>query len=372
MTPTRRPSRKLSARIGGAACLVLGTSLLALGCGSDDSSDETTASASADGDLTAVKDYLTQHADELDEQVGLLQENAQQYYDLAESVDFDYDALMQEHGDEVNQLLSDSKDVFVVANPAYEEMEGVVAGVPRLAQYDVDIDAGSDASDPESAVSFSLETPDGQTLKQPGNLFFLTETALYGTNPDLLADVKQDADGDGTVEFGEGIPDANIYLATLNEFKEQTESLKADAEEFEPTPSDAFTAITIMTPTMSEYFEAWKNSSFIAGEDAKEEGFVATSRLSDIADILEGIDLTYDQIEPMISEEDPAQAEQTGKQLAQLLAFVEDLRDREADGEEFTAEDADTLGSEAQTRAEEIAGQVTQAAQRLGIELQEA
>ena len=28
------------------------------------------------------------------------------------------------------------------ANPAYEEMEGIVAGVPRLAQYDVDIDAG--------------------------------------------------------------------------------------------------------------------------------------------------------------------------------------------------------------------------------------
>ena len=53
-------------------------------------------------------------------------------------------------------------------------------------------------------------------------------------------------------------------------------------------------------------------------------------------------------------------------------AFVEDLRDREAEGEKFTGEDADTLGSEAQARAEEIAGQVTQAAQRLGIELQDA
>ena len=367
---TRSPL-KFTTRFGGALCVLAGTSLLALGCG-DDSSDETTATTSSEGDLTAIKDYLTDHANELDEQVGLLQENAQEYYDLAESVDFDYDALMEEHGDEVDQLLSDSKDAFVVANPAYEEMEGVVAGVPRLAQYDVDIDAGSDASDPESAVSFSLETPDGQTLKQPGNLFFLTETALYGTNPDLLADVKQDANGNGKVEFGEGIPDANIYLATLNEFKEQTESLKADAEEFEPTPSDAFTAITIMTPTMSEYFEAWKNSRFIAGDDAEEQGFVATSRLSDIADILEGIDLTYAQIEPMIAEEDPAQADQTQQQLDDLLAFVEDLRDREADGEQFTAEDADTLGSEAQARAEEIAGQVTQAAKRLSVELQEA
>ena len=140
-------------------------------------------------------------------------------------------------------------------------MEGVVAGVPRLAQYDVDIDAGSDASDPESAVSFSLETPSGETLKQPGNLFFLTETALYGTNKDLLADVKQDADGDGKAEFGEGIPDADTYVATLRKFKEMAEQLDADAQEFEATPSDALTAITVMTPTMCEYFEAWKNSA---------------------------------------------------------------------------------------------------------------
>ncbi len=157
----------------------------------------------------------------------------------------------------------------------------------------------SDASDPENAVSFSLELPNGETLKQPGNLFFVTETALYGTNPDFLAKgVKQDVDGDGKVEFGEGIPDADIYVAALREFDEQARSLDADAQAFEPTPSDAFTAITIMTPTMSEYFEAWKNSRFVAGEKATEPAFVAASRLSDIADILEGLVFTYDEIEP--------------------------------------------------------------------------
>ena len=93
-------------------------------------------------------------------------------------------------------------------------------------------------------MSFSLDLPSGETMKQPGNLFFLTETALFGTNPDLLADVKQDADGDGEVEFGEGIPDANIYVATLREFEAQADALQADAAAFEPTPSDALTAIT--------------------------------------------------------------------------------------------------------------------------------
>lgn len=365
---TNRSPRPL--RAAALACTLLATALVAAGCGSD---DETSTSSSSDSeDLAAVKDYLVSHAEELNAEVDVLTESAEEYYALAEEAGFDYERLMSESCEEVSQLLSESQDAFVAANPAYEEMEGIVAGVPRLAQYDVDIDAGSDASDPESAVSFTLQTPGGETLKQPGNLFFLTETALYGTNPDLLADVEQDADCDGKATFGEGIPDADTYVATLREFQAQAESLLSDAEALEPTPSDAFTAITIMTPTMSEYFEAWKNSRFIAGDDAEELGFVATSRLSDIADILSGIQFTYDEIEPMIAAEDPQQAEQTGRQLDELLTMVEDLEQREADGEQFTGEDADALGSEAQARAEEIAGQVTQAAQRLGIELQDA
>jgi hypothetical protein len=353
--------------LGGLAGLAVA------GCGDDDDGEETTTNESSAADLTAVKDYLTAHTADLTEQVAALRAHGESYYELAESVDFDYERLMDQHGEEVAQLLDQSKQAFRKANPAYEEMEGIVAGVPRLAQYDVDIDAGSDASDPESAVSFSLELPNGETLKQPGNLFFIVETSLFGTNPDFLArGTDQDVDGDGKEEFGEGIPDAGIYVAAVREFEAQAESLAADAQEFEPTPSDAFTALTIMTPTMSEYFEAWKNSRFIAGEDATELGFVAASRLSDIADILEGLVFTYDEIEPLVAAESAQQAEQTRQQLTGLLAYVEELRDNEASGHEYTAEQADTLGVEAQRRAEAIAGQVTQAAQRLGIELQEA
>jgi len=348
------------------------TALAVSGCGDGDSSSETTATAAGAADLAPVKSYLTDHAADLEAQIGLLKENADEYYRLAESVDFDYQRLLKEHGEEVAQILGDSKDVFVVANPAYEQMEGIVAGVPRLAHYDVDIDAGSDASTPEDAVSFSLTTPDGRTLKQPGNLFFLTETALYGTNPDLLAKgVEGDVDGSGEVEFGEGLPDADVYKATLEEFDRQAQSLNEDAQEFEPTPSDALTSIVIMTPTMSEYFEAWKNSRFIAGEGAEELGFVATSRLSDIADILGGILVTYKGMEPMIAGENAQQAKQTQKELESLVAFASDLRDREQEGEKFTAKQADALGAQAQSQAEAIAGQVTQAAKQLEIELQE-
>ncbi len=340
------------------------------GCG-DGEGDEATAETAA-AELQPVKGYLTDHSDELVEQVELLRENADEYYALAESVDFDYDRLLSEHGAEVAKILGESKEAFVEANPAYEQMEGIVASVPRLAHYDVDIDAGSDASTPEDAVSFTLTTPAGKQLEQPGNLFFLTETALYGTNPELQAKgAEPDVDGDGKVEFGEGLPDADTYKATLDEFEKQAKNLDEDAQEFEPTPSDALTSIVVMTPTMSEYFEAWKNSRFIAGEGAEELGFVATSRLSDIADILGGILVTYDGIEPTIAGENAQQAKQTRKELESLVAFAADLRDREAAGEKFTAKQADALGAQAQTQAEAIAGQVTQAANQLEVELQE-
>ena len=359
-------------RLAGVVVPLTAIVLLA-GCGGDEDDDTTTGASDGGADLTAVKDYLTDHSADLSEQTTRLRELGEEYYELAEQADFDYQRLLSENRAEVQRILDESKATFSEANPAYEEMEGIVAGVPRLAQYDVDIDAGADASDPENAVSFSLELPDGETLRQPGNLFFVTETSLYGTNPDFLAKgVKADIDGNGKVDFGEGLPDANIYVATVREFERQAKSLDADAQEFEPTPSDAFTAITVMTPTMSEYFEAWKNSRFIAGEKATEQGFVAASRLQDIADILEGLVLTYEQVEPMIAAENPQQAEQTKAELEGLLSYVEDLRDQEAGGKKFTAEQADTLGAEAQRQAEAIAGQVTQAARQLGVELQEA
>ena len=167
----------------------------------------------------------------------------------------------------MEEILAAGQDAYRAANPAYEEMEGIVAGVPRLARYDVDIDAGSDGSEPENAVSFSLELPDGEVLEQPGNFMFLAETSWFATNEDFLAKgVYGDVDEDGEVSFGEGLPDANFPVAAMRSFDEMADQLDADAQAFEPTESDAFTAITVMTPTMSEYFEAWKNSRFVRAE----------------------------------------------------------------------------------------------------------
>ncbi len=126
-----------------------------------------------------------------------------------------------------------------------------------------------------------------------------------------------------------------------------------------------------MVPTMSEYFGQWKVSRFVAGENASGDSFNVVSRLADIRDILTGLEVIYDSVEPAIAEEDEERAAQTGQELADLNAFVSNLYDREQGGKRYTPEQADTLGTEAQERATAIAGQVSQAAAQLGVEIQQ-
>lgn len=353
---------------------LLATAALAAGCGGDDddkTAATTAAPTSGQPDLAAIKAYLLSHTARLDRDTAALAEDAQEYHDLAKRHDFDYAKLLSEDRHQARELVERMQATFRKANPAYEEMEGVVAGVPSLADFDVTIDAGADGSDPENAVSFSLKTPAGTTYRQPGNFFALTETALWGTEPKWAArGVEPDLDGDGKVAFGEALPDADFLVAAAKDFHTTAQELATSAASWKPTQGDALTALVVMTPTMSEYFAAWKNSRFIAGSKAEEKGFVAASRLQDIADILGGLHLIYANVRPVVAKADEAQAEQTGTQLQELLAFASRLRDEERGGRRFTASEADTLGSEAQDKAEAIAGQVTQAAEQLGIELQ--
>jgi hypothetical protein len=350
--------------------LLVGVAALA-GCGGEDDPEPAAESpqATASADLGAIKDYLLGHTASLQEHTATLAADAEAYHALAEEAGFDYAKVLED--ERTAGLIEKMQATFREANPAYEEMEGVVAGVPSLADFDVIIDAGADKSDPENAVPFSISTPGGKTYEQPGNFFFLLETALWGTEERFAAKGPEpDLDGDGQVSFGEALPDADFLVAAARDFAANAKELDVAAQAWEPTPQDAFTAVVVMTPTMSEYFAAWKSSRFVAGAKAEESSFVAASRLQDIADILGGLVLIYENIEPTIAADDPQQAEQTGTQLQELEAFAAQLRDEEAGGKKFTAREADTLGSEAQDRAEAIAGQVSQAAGRLGITLE--
>jgi imelysin len=351
--------------------LAAGAVLLA-GCGGGaDKTAKTPAAEQPTRDLGPVKDYLLEHTAKLDTDVTALRKGAESYYAMAKEANFDYAKLLQTRRADVRRLVEGAQRDFAAANPAYEQMEGVVAGVPSLADYDVMIDAGGDARDPATAVPFSIKAPDGRTFKQPGNYNFLVETAIFGTEPKFAAKgVKPDLDGDGKIEFGEAMPDASFYVAALRQFEHTTGELDAAARKWQPTPQDAFTALVVMTPTMSDMFDAWKNSRFVAGDKATEKAFVVSSRLQDIADILGGLDLIYESVKPQIASVSTSQASQTGQSLDSLHDFAAKLRDEESGGRKFSADEAETLGSEAQSRAEAIAGQISQAAGKLEIPLE--
>jgi hypothetical protein len=321
--------------------------------------------------LTATKTYLLGHTAQLRTFTARFRREANRYHALAAASGFEYAALWRSKRAAVTSLLARAKALWVEGNPYYERVEGIVAGTPSLAVYDVILDAGTSAKeDPASAVPFDLRLPDGRVLRSPGNLYNLTEGMLWGTRPELLVKGgKPDLDGDGKLEFGEVLPDAAVLKAAATAFVLYAGKLDRAARAWRPTASDAFTAIVVMVPTMSEYFGQWKVSRFVLGERARGDAFNVVSRLSDIGDILGGLRVIYAGVEPAIARVDRQQAAQTKRELDSLWRFVSDLRKQERAGRRFTPQQADTLGRSAQERATAIAGQVTQAAARLEVKI---
>lgn len=317
--------------------------------------------------LGPVKSYLLGHTRPLTAFTHDFQAISDRYYARAKRDGFRPAALAKDAA--VRRDLLRAKQIWVRGNPLYERVEGIVAGTPSLAAYDVILDAGSSAAeDPASAVPFDLQLPNGRVLRKPGNLYNLTEGMLWGTLPKLVVG-KADLDVDGKLEFGEVLPEPNALKAAVDAFVLYAGRLDRAAHAWQPTSSDAFTSVVVMVPTMSEYFGQWKTSRFVLGDRASSEAFNVVSRLSDIGDILGGLRVIYAGIRPSIAGVDSAQAAQTKRDLDSLHAFVGKLRKQENAGRRFTPQQADILGRQAQERATAIAGQVTQAAARLKVKI---
>jgi len=323
-------------------------------------------------DLSGIKTYLLDKSSELTSSSKSLKEAGDKYYALAEAAGFDYAAMWESNPDEVSAALIDAKSAWMAASPLYEQMEGIVAGTPSLAEYDVILDAGASGDeDPENAVPFDLTLPDGRVLPKPGNLFGVLESTLWGTYADYATGIEADLDKNGTVDFGEKLPDANVLKAGADALDKYTTELGTASSEWQPTQSDAFTALVVMVPTMSEYFNSWKNSRFILGEASEQRDFVVISRLADIQNILGSLQIVYSEVKPLVESADAAQAAQIEQSLADLKSFVGEVHAKEQSGYQHTPEEADVLGAEAQNRATAIAGQVAQIAAKLNITIEE-
>lgn len=320
-------------------------------------------------DLSGIKTYLLQKTAALNASAAQLQTAGARYYELAAAGGFDYDRLAQNPA-EAAQVLAGAKEAWMTASPLYEQMEGIVAGVPDLSRYDVILDAGaSGAEDPENAAPYDLTLPDGRVLQRPGNVFGVLESALWGTFADYKG-ADADLDGSGALDFGEVLPDANVLQAAADALVSYSGELASAAQAWQPSESEAFTALVVMIPTMNEYFNSWRASRFISGEASTQRDFVAISRLADILDILSSLQVVYAGVEPLAATVDTDQAAQIDQGLAGLKAFVAGIHAQETNGKRFNAEEADIMGAEAQNRATALAGQIAQIAAQLNIEIE--
>ena len=139
---------------------------------------------------------------------------------------------------DVTKSIQDARAAWKLASPTYEQMEGIVAGVESLSQFDVNLDAGTSGSDPD-AVSFDITLPDGKTLAKPGNLFGVTEGTLWGSRPEYTSKVQADFDGNGKDDLGDVLPDANVLKGSTELLNKMAGELDRAANAWDPTPSDA-------------------------------------------------------------------------------------------------------------------------------------
>jgi len=329
-------------------------------------------STSLSSDLSGLKSYIEEHSSALFNSILQLKEASDQYYDLANNVGFDYDRLWAEQPVAVIAMLGQARAAFIAANPQYEQMEGIVAGVPSLSQYDLILDAGTSGSaGGEDVVPFDLTLPDGRVLSKPGNLFEVTEATLWGTDPQYtIPNIHPDFNGNDQVDLGDALPDANVLKGATTAFEKYTADLSAAAKVWQPTQAEAFGALVTNVPTFNDFMESWKNSRFVEGSQSKERGFVATSRLSDLSDNILSWQEIYAGVSPEVQTVDLDQDVEITKSLDELQKYVSNLYTQESqEGKHFTPEEVDILTAEGQRRAVAIAGQIAQVAAQLGVEL---
>jgi len=328
-------------------------------------------SAPAQTNLDGLKAYLVGKTTALTDSIATFQRDSDQYYELSKAANFDYAALWSSKRADVTAALARARGDWIISSPTYEQMEGIVAGTPSLAQFDIILDAGTSATDNlDAAVPFDLTLPDGRVLPKPGNLFGVTESALWGTEPAyVVPNLWADFNANGAHDFGETLPDANVLKGAVDALGTYADDLRSAAQAWQPITSEAFVALVDNVPTVSDFFASWKESRFVAGDASTRRDFVVVSRLSDIIDNISSWQVIYQDLSPAVRTVDAAQDAQINEGLTSLKALVSDLYAQEQAGKRFTPEEADFLSAEAGDRATAIAGQLAQVAAKLNIPL---
>jgi Imelysin len=319
--------------------------------------------------LSVVKNYLLERLSIQKSGSSSLKTAAQRYYDLAKNTNFDYNKLAS-GSDAVRNALKDARDGWKKASPVYESVEGIVAGVEMLSIFDVNLDAGmSKTEGGESIVTFDLKLPNGKILEKPGNLFGVTEGALWASEKTFSSGVKFDVDVDGKIGFGDALPDANILKAAADKLDSMTADLIATGKTWTPTLEDVFGALTANVPTAAPVFiDRWRTSRFVLGDAATRRDFNAISSLNDLNGNISSWQTLYKGLAPAVADKNASLNKQITDGLNNLKTWVTKLESQEKT-RRFSPEQAELILKESDNRATAITGKIVQAAALLGVKV---
>jgi hypothetical protein len=323
----------------------------------------------SNANLGVVKNYLLTQLGIQKSGSSSLKMAAQRYYDLAKSTNFDY-AKLASNKNAVQNVLKEARDGWKKASPVYESVEGIVAGVEMLSIFDVNLDAGASKTEGgESIVTFDLKLPNGKTLEKPGNLFGVTEGALWASEKSFSSGVKFDVDGDGKIGFGDALPNANILKAAADKLDSMTGDLISTGKQWTPTLEDVFGALTANVPTAAPVFiDRWKTSRFVLGDAATRRDFNAISSLNDLNGNIASWQTLYKGLAPAVAAKNASLNKQITDGLGSLKVWVTKLETQEKT-RRFSPEQAELVLKESDNRATAITGKIVQAAALLGVKV---
>lgn len=288
-------------------------------------------------DVNGVKTYLLKTLDKMKLASADFLVNAQAYQ------------IALAKGQDVLPLIKKMQENYKAMDSfGYETIEGIVAGIDSLNAYDIYLDAGVPKSEgPDDIAPVVLDLGNGTKIDQEGTLFtHIIEPALWGTNDKWLTDGKKGK-----------VPRPEVLLAAAKDVDRKIALLHADANKLNPTTKDLVGAMITMTPTLSDYFEDWKESRFSNEKSGK---FSAVSRVSDMKGIMGSCALMYDGIYSDLVTKDKALAVSIQKGFKEILAFLEEIDAQEKKGTINPAK-IDEMAQQAKTRTDKLVPQIEQA-----------
>jgi len=314
------------------------------------------ATAPAADEVASVKKYLVSTVTKMDAASRDFVKNADAYAAIIAANKGDYAAAYQAEPKRIDALIARMQDNYKAMDSyGYETVEGIVAGVDSLADYDIYLDAGvPKAEGPEDVAPVVLDLGNGKKIDREGSLFtHIIEPALWNGNPKWGV----------AIGGGKTLPRAEVLVAAARDVNAKIDRLLADSQAWNASVSDCFGAMIVMTPTLSDYFEDWKESRF---SDDKSGKFQAVSRISDMRGIMGSCAVMYQAVKGDLAEKDKALAKSVSLGFDDILNFLDLLDKREKAGK-ITASEIDELAEQAKEKTDKLVPQIEQGSALLGF-----